>query len=108
MKLLRALVIIGGLTACVPMGEIHDRAAVQEQVGEVTRFGDVALRELAPGVWQHTTYLDLPGIGPVPSNGLLVWMAKPRYWSTPHGQNRKPHRSSHGQTAYWKNRSVRL
>ena len=72
MKLLKALVIIGGLTACVPMGEIHDRAAVQEQVGEVTRFGDVALRELAPGVWQHTTYLDLPGIGPVPSNGLLV------------------------------------
>ncbi len=60
------------VSACVPMGEIHQSTAVQERGDDVTRFGDVAFRELAPGVWQHTTYLDLPGIGPVPSNGLLV------------------------------------
>ena len=68
-----SLVCAAGLGACVPMGEIHDRAALQEREGpEVTRFGDVAFREIAPGVWQHTTYLDLPGFGSVPSNGLLV------------------------------------
>ena len=65
--------LAASLSACVPMGEIHDRTAMQEREGaDVTRFGDVAFRKIAPDVWQHTTYLDLPGIGPVPSNGLLV------------------------------------
>ena len=60
------------LAACIP-GEIHAPVTVQESRGaDVSRFGDVAFREIAPGIWQHTTYLDLPGIGPVPSNGLLV------------------------------------
>ena len=60
------------LAACIP-GEIHAPVTVQESRGaDVCRFGDIAFREIAPGIWQHTTYLDLPGIGPVPSNGLLV------------------------------------
>ena len=73
MRNLVALAAVFGHISCVPMSEIRDSTIAQEQVGaEVTRFGDVAFREIAPGVWQHTTYLDLPGIGPVPSNGLLV------------------------------------
>ena len=33
---------------------------------------DVVFERLAPGVWLHTSYYELPGIGPVPSNGLIV------------------------------------
>lgn len=32
----------------------------------------VAFERLAPGVWLHTSYYDLPGIGTFPSNGLIV------------------------------------
>jgi glyoxylase-like metal-dependent hydrolase (beta-lactamase superfamily II) len=27
---------------------------------------------LVPGVWRHVSYQDLPGVGPFPSNGLVV------------------------------------
>lgn len=33
---------------------------------------DLELRALAPGVWLHTTWRDLPGGARVPSNGLVV------------------------------------
>jgi len=33
---------------------------------------DVMLHPIAPGVWVHTTYRDLPSYGRVPANGLLV------------------------------------
>jgi len=33
---------------------------------------DVVLHPIAPGVWVHTTYHDLPSYGRVPANGLLV------------------------------------
>lgn len=59
------------LTACVP-SEIRAPVAQQEAGRDVVRFGEVSFTELKPGVWQHTTYLDLMGFGPVPSNGLLV------------------------------------
>ena len=36
------------------------------------RFGDLVFRQLAPNVWQHTSYLDMPGFGAVASNGLIV------------------------------------
>ena len=32
----------------------------------------VEIRPLAPGVWLHTTWRDLPGSGPFPSHGLVV------------------------------------
>ena len=35
-------------------------------------FGDLVFRQLAPNVWQHTSYLDMPGFGAVASNGLIV------------------------------------
>ncbi len=59
------------LAACIP-SEIRTPVAQQEAGREVVRFGEVSFTELKPGVWQHTTYLDLMGFGPVPSNGLLV------------------------------------
>lgn len=60
-----------GLAACIP-SEIRSPVAQQEAGRDVVRFGEVSFIELRPGVWQHTTYLDLMGFGPVPSNGLLV------------------------------------
>lgn len=59
------------LAACIP-SEIRAPVARQEAGRDVVRFGEVSFTELRPGVWQHTTYLDLMGFGPVPSNGLLV------------------------------------
>ena len=35
-------------------------------------LGDLVFRQLAPNVWQHTSYLDMPGFGAVASNGLIV------------------------------------
>ncbi len=37
---------------------------------------DVALHPIAAGVWIHTTSLDLPGLGRVPANGLVVVSGK--------------------------------
>lgn len=59
------------LSACIP-SEIRAPVAQQEAGRDAVRFGEVSFTELRPGVWQHTTYLDLMGFGPVPSNGLLV------------------------------------
>ncbi|UIP05510.1 subclass B1 metallo-beta-lactamase [Erythrobacter sp. SDW2] len=69
-RLLFALSCIA-FSACIP-SEIRAPVAEQEAGRDVVRFGEVSFTELRPGVWQHTTYLDLMGFGPVPSNGLLV------------------------------------
>jgi glyoxylase-like metal-dependent hydrolase (beta-lactamase superfamily II) len=59
------------LAACIP-SEIRAPVPQQEAGRDLVRFGEVSFTELKPGVWQHTSYLDLMGFGPVPSNGLLV------------------------------------
>ncbi len=49
--------------------------AASEPPAPLTAEGDgwsLALRELAPGVWLHTTWRELPHVGPFPANGLLV------------------------------------
>ena len=33
---------------------------------------DLSFTELAPGVWLHTAYKDVPPYGPIPTNGLIV------------------------------------
>jgi metallo-beta-lactamase class B len=40
--------------------------------GEASLYGPVEFGELADGVWLHTSYKSLPGVGPFPSNGLIV------------------------------------
>ncbi|WP_284125785.1 subclass B1 metallo-beta-lactamase [Parerythrobacter aestuarii] len=65
------LLVTLALTACIP-SEIHAPIAQQEADRQVIRFGEVSFTKLAEGVWMHTTYLDLMGFGPIPSNGLLV------------------------------------
>ncbi|ABC63608.1 subclass B1 metallo-beta-lactamase [Erythrobacter litoralis] len=66
-----ALAAALALPACVP-GEIRSSVAEQEADRDIIRFGEVSFSQLAEGVWMHTTYLDLMGFGPIPSNGLLV------------------------------------
>ena len=52
-------------------GEIRSTIGQQMETGD-QRFGDLVFRQLAPNVWQHTSYLDMPGFGAVASNGLIV------------------------------------
>lgn len=60
------------LAAC-SYSEIRPPAAQQDaQAGITERFGPMRFQEIAPGIWQHTSYLDVPGFGSVPSNGLLI------------------------------------
>jgi glyoxylase-like metal-dependent hydrolase (beta-lactamase superfamily II) len=42
----------------------------------LTLRDDVYLQLLRPGVWRHVSFEDLPGIGPFPSNGLVVSAAE--------------------------------
>ena len=47
------------LSGCMP-GEIRPTIGQQMETGD-QRFGDLVFRQLAPNVWQHTSYLDMPG-----------------------------------------------
>ena len=66
--------VIGALavTSCT-YSEIRPSVALQEaERPNIIRFGELSFQQLAPNVWQHTSYIDLLGFGPVPSNGLIV------------------------------------
>ncbi len=60
-------------TAC-SYSEIRPTAAEQqaEISVDIERFGPMSFQQVVPGVWQHTSYLDLPGFGSVPSNGMII------------------------------------
>ncbi len=58
-KLSTALAAALMLSGCMP-GEIRPTIGQQMETGD-QRFGDLVFRQLAPNVWQHTSYLDMPG-----------------------------------------------
>ena len=60
-KLSTALAAALMLSGCMP-GEIRPTIGQQMETGD-QRFGDLVFRQLAPNVWQHTSYLDMPGFG---------------------------------------------
>jgi len=70
-----ALLSVGTVTlsAC-SYQEIRPTAVEQEQriAAAIERFGPMRFQQIAPGIWQHTSYIDLPGFGSVPSNGMVV------------------------------------
>lgn len=67
-----SVVLTLAVTGCT-YSEIRAPIAEQEaKLADVVRYGPISFQQIAPNVWQHTSYLDLPGFGPVPSNGLLV------------------------------------
>ncbi len=47
-------------------------AARVAPASEVSLSKDIVLHPVAKGVWVHTTFFDLPGMGRVPANGLVV------------------------------------
>ncbi|SVK34630.1 blaNDM1 [Klebsiella pneumoniae] len=57
-KLSTALAAALMLSGCMP-GEIRPTIGQQMETGD-QRFGDLVFRQLAPNVWQHTSYLDCP------------------------------------------------
>ncbi|HCF1988288.1 subclass B1 metallo-beta-lactamase AFM-1 [Pseudomonas aeruginosa] len=64
------LALAMALPGCIP-GEIRPSIGEQVDKGD-QRFGDLVFRQLAPNVWQHTSFMDVPGFGAVSSNGLIV------------------------------------
>ena len=59
------------LGACLGAAE-GPSPAPSEPVSVRAERGALRFAELAPGVWLHTSYKDIPPYGPFPSNGLLV------------------------------------
>lgn len=74
MRTLTCLVPFAALVlAGCSYSEIRPPAAQQDAKSGITeRFGPMRFQEIAPGIWQHTSYLDVAGFGSVPSHGLLI------------------------------------
>jgi metallo-beta-lactamase class B len=65
--------VIGkGLAVALVAGALVACAGALRPQEPMSIAPDVRVRQLAPGVWLHTSHKDLPGIGPVPSNGLVI------------------------------------
>ena len=52
--------------------KIRPTIGQQMETGDQLGLAIWFFRQLAPNVWQHTSYLDMPGFGAVASNGLIV------------------------------------
>ena len=72
--MIRSLPLAASLSLAACMTMPGDDYGLAETAREYTQeqFGEIAVTQLRPGVWMHTSTLSLPGIGPVRSNGLLV------------------------------------
>lgn len=63
------------LAACTTTGStqhVHHADANGPPSSRIDLADDLQLRPLAKGVWVHVSTLDLPGLGRVPSNGLVL------------------------------------
>ncbi len=72
MRRLLACVMLASLSACFSMPKDEYRATSSHLVEQRVEFGEVVLSRISDTLWMHTSYLDLPGIGPIASNGLIV------------------------------------
>lgn len=72
MKRLLACVMLASLSACLSMPKDEYRATESDLVQQRVEFGEVVLSRISDRLWMHTSYLDLPGTGPIASNGLIV------------------------------------
>ncbi len=54
------------------VGLIVQAGDVRAEMRPVTLNNDVELQQLTENVWLHITYIDYPGYGRVPANGLIV------------------------------------
>jgi metallo-beta-lactamase class B len=66
------LLALASMVGCGPQATRQDGANEPGESGEASLYGPVEFGELADGVWLHTSYKSLPGVGPFPSNGLIV------------------------------------
>ena len=73
-------VALAAFGLCAPLvlagcsySEIRPSAVEQDAAQPMLeRFGPMRFQQVAQSVWQHTSYLDVPGFGSVPSNGMVV------------------------------------
>jgi metallo-beta-lactamase class B len=68
----RGILTIALLLAMVCLGGCRTHETKEFQGDDIVVSEDVVLRLIAPDVWIHTTYVDLPQHGRVPANGLVL------------------------------------
>lgn len=56
------------MSGCFLLGSADETQAAQK----IAVSNDIELQQLSEKVWLHTTYIDYPGYGRIPANGLLV------------------------------------
>lgn len=64
-RIVSILAMIMGLLLTSPIG-------VRSAMRHVKLSNDIELQQLTEHVWLHTTYIDYPGYGHIPANGLIV------------------------------------
>lgn len=72
MRRLLAFALLASLSACFSIPKDEYRATSSDLIEQRVQFGEVVLSQISPRLWMHTSHLDLPGIGPIASNGLIV------------------------------------
>lgn len=72
MKRFAALAALLALSSCISMPKDEYRVTESQKIEQRVEFGEVVLSRLSPTLWMHTSYLDLPGTGPIASNGMIV------------------------------------
>jgi len=65
--LVQLVVACAGAAPTAPRNHDAPRVASTVELAD-----DVHVHQLADGVWRHVSFKDLPGVGPFPSNGLIV------------------------------------
>jgi metallo-beta-lactamase class B len=68
----RGISTIALLLAMVCLGGCRAHETKESQGDDIVVSEDVVLHLIAPDVWVHTSYAELPQYGRVPANGLLV------------------------------------
>lgn len=72
MKRVAALAAAALLAGCYSAPKDDYRVTQSAAIEQVVPYGELTFSRLADGVWMHSSRIDLPGIGPIVSNGMLV------------------------------------
>ena len=72
MRILLALIVSLSLSACYSAPKDKYRVTQSTAIEHVVPYGAITFSRLADDVWMHSSRIDLPGIGPIVSNGMLV------------------------------------
>lgn len=72
MKRILSLAALLILAACYSAPKDDYRVTQSAAIEQVVPYGQITFSRLSGDVWMHSSRIDLPGIGPIVSNGMLV------------------------------------